>query len=103
MWTEVVPLYLCKKGFIDLHPRVGVLRQQLIVPLPAVVNRRVGVGDAAEEHRPFKIKLLLRFSNALMDRDVRDVQICGRGAKGLREGVKERETKRNRRWKEEKE
>lgn len=51
-------------------------------PPPGVVDRWVGVGDTAEEHGPLKVELLLSFTDALVHRDQRIVQVWGNGGSG---------------------
>lgn len=68
----MVPLltlsYLCEKGLVDLHTLVRALCQHLSPAVPAVADRRVGIGHAAQEHSPLVVKLLLSFANALVHR-----------------------------------
>lgn len=73
--AEGVFVHLCEKGLVDLHPGVGALRQRLPPSPPGVVNRWVGVGDAAKKYRSLKVELLLRLANTLMHRDHRVVQV----------------------------
>lgn len=73
--SEGVFPHLCEKRLVDLHPGVGALRQHLPPSPPGVVHRWVGVGDAAKEHRPLEVELLLRLADALMDRDHRVIQV----------------------------
>lgn len=73
--TEGVFPHLCKKRLVDLHPGVGALRQHLPASPPGVVDRWIGVGDTTKEHRPLKVELLLRLTDALMDRDHGVIQV----------------------------
>lgn len=59
---------LCEERLVDLHAFVRALRQHLPTPVPAVADRRVRVGYAAEEHRPLIVELLLGLADALMHR-----------------------------------
>lgn len=68
--------YLSEERLVDLHTLVRALRQYLPTPVPAVADRRVGVGYAAEEHRPLVVELLLGLANALVHRHHRVVQVC---------------------------
>lgn len=61
--------HLSEKGFIDVHARVGALRQHLPSSPPRVQNGRVGVGDTAQKHRPLKVELFLCLAHALMHRN----------------------------------
>lgn len=68
--------YLCEKGLIDLHALVGALSQDLPPTMPAVADRRVGIGHAAQEYCPFIIELLLSFSNTLMHSNHWVIEVC---------------------------
>lgn len=68
--------YLGEEGLIDLHSLVGALRQVLPAAPPAVTHRRVGVGRAAEEHRPLVVELLLSLAHTLMNCHHGVIQIC---------------------------
>lgn len=68
-------IHLCEERLVDLHPRVGALTQGLSAPPPGVVDRWVGAGHAAQEHRPLKVELLFRLADTLMDRYHRVVQV----------------------------
>lgn len=80
--------YLSEERLVDLHALVGALRQHLPTPVPAVADRRVGVGDAAEEHRPFVVELLLGLTDALVHRHHWVVQVCKEPKEGKKMGIK---------------
>lgn len=66
---------LREEGLVDLHSGVGALAQGVAAPPPGVVDRWVGAGDAAEEHCPFKVELLLGLADALVHCDHRIIQV----------------------------
>lgn len=59
--------YLCKEGLVDLHALIRALGQDLFATPPAVAHWGVGVGHAAQEHRPLIVELLLSLPDALVD------------------------------------
>lgn len=66
----MLPLsYLCEKRFVDFHSFVRALGQHLSPTMPAVADRRVGVGHAAQKYSPLVIELFLRFSYTLVHRN----------------------------------
>lgn len=76
LWRRsAVFAHLREERLVDLHPRVGALRQRLPAPPPGVVHRWVGVGDTAKKHCPLKVELLLCLADALVDRYHRIVQV----------------------------
>lgn len=76
-WTaSCVAFYLSEKGLIDLHPLVRTLRQHFSAAVPAVPHGRVGVGHAAQEHRPLVVELLFSLSYTLVHRHDGIVQVC---------------------------
>lgn len=63
----MLPLsYLSEKWFIDLHSLVRSLGQYLSPSVPAVADRWIGIGHAAQEHGPLVVELLLCFSYTLV-------------------------------------
>lgn len=72
-----VAVYLSEKGLVDLHALVRPLREHLSAAVPAVADGGVGVGHAAQEHRPLVVELLLRLSYTLVHRHHGVVQVCG--------------------------
>lgn len=76
----VLPLsYLSEKRLIDLHSLVRALCQDLSPTVPAVADRRVGVGHAAQKHSPLIVELLLSFSYTLVHRHHRVIKVCSKG------------------------
>lgn len=74
--SSSLPLpYLSEEGLVDLHALVGALGQNLAAAVPAVADGRVGVGHAAQEHRPLVVELLFGLADALVHRHDRVVQV----------------------------
>lgn len=86
LFSSTLPAsYLCEKGLVDLHALVRALRQDLSATVPAVADRRVGIGHAAKEHRPLVVELFLSFSYALMHRHRRVIKVCESSTHGAEE------------------
>lgn len=76
MYTGCVAFYLSEKGLVDLHPLVRTLRKHFSAAVPAVAHGRVGVGHAAQEHRPLVVELLFSLSYTLVHRHHGVIQVC---------------------------
>ena len=75
--SSTLPLaYLREKWLVDLHALVRALRQDLPPAVPAVADRRVGIGHAAEEHGPLVVELFLSLAYTLMHGHHRVVKVC---------------------------
>lgn len=75
----MLPLsYLSEKRLVDLHSLVRALRQDLSPAMPAVADGRVGIGNAAQEHSPLIVELLLSFSYTLVYCHHRVIKVCER-------------------------
>lgn len=74
--TSSLP-YLCEKRLVNLHALIGALRQDLSPTMPAVADRWVGIGHAAQKHSPLIVELLLSFSYALVHCHHWVIKVCG--------------------------
>lgn len=70
--------YLCEERLVDLHALVRALRQDVSPTMPAVADGGVGIGDAAQEHRPLVVELLFCFSYTLVHGDHWVIKVCWR-------------------------